>query len=86
MHKESRSAVNVSAQQAQAFVGRIPRLHDNIVQFIAEEVFHHLLVTRINFQKIGQNSRGSVSTLQGARLKQAPHRFRGISVLGDDGL
>ena len=42
--------------KSQPFIGRIPRLHDDVIQFIAQEIFHHSLVTRLDFQKIRQHS------------------------------
>ena len=85
MHQEGCAPIDVGAQQAQAFVGGVPRLDHDVIQFVAQEVFDHALVARIDFEEIGEHAGGSVSALQRARLKQAPHRLGGITVLGDDG-
>ena len=85
MHKECRAPVDVGAQQAQAFVGCVPRLDHDEVQFVAQEVFHDALIAGFDFEKIGEHAGGSVSSLHCARLKKAPHRLGRITVLGDDG-
>ena len=84
MHQECRAPVDVGAQQAQAFVGGVPRLDHDEVQFVAQEVFDDALIARFDFEEIGEHSGGSVSSLQRARLKKPPHRFGGVTVLGDD--
>ena len=60
MDQECRASIDVGAQQAQAFVGGVPRLDDDVVQFVAQEVFDHALVARLDFEKIGEHSGGSV--------------------------
>ena len=85
MNQECRAAVDVGAQQAQAFVGGIPALDDNVVQFVAQKIFDYAFVARIDFQKIGKHAGGSMSALQGARLEQPPHRLGRVPMLGDDG-
>ena len=85
MDQERGPAIDIGAQQTHAFVGRVPRLHDDVVQFVAQEVFDNALVMRFDFEKIGQHADRGVTALQRARLKQAAYRFGGISVLGDDG-
>ncbi len=84
MHEEGGAPIDIGAQQAQAFVGRVPRLDHDEVQFVAQEIFDHALVARFDFKEIGEHSGGSVSSLHGARLKEPPHRLGGITVLGDD--
>ncbi len=84
MHQKRRPPVDVGAQQAQAFIGRVPRLDHDEVQFVAQEVFDHPLIARLDFEEIGEHTGGSVSSLHCARLKQPPHRLGGIPVFGDD--
>ena len=84
MHQEGRAAIDVAAQQAQAFIGRVPRLHHDVVEFVAQEVFDHALVLRFDFEEIRQHAHGSEPTLQRSRLEQAANRFRGVTMLGDD--
>ena len=86
MNEERCAPVHVGAQQAQAFVGRIPGLHHDVIQLVAQEVFHHSFVARLDFEEIRQHSGRSVPALHCARLKQPAHRFGRISMLGDDGL
>src|SRR5690242_3178962 len=83
VHQEGGAPVHIAAQQAQAFVGGVPGLHHNVVEFVAQEIFHHVLVTVFDFQEVGQHARGSQPALHAAGLKQAPHRFGGITVLCD---
>ena len=84
MHEECRAPVDVGAQQAQAFVGSVPRLDHDEVQFVAQKVFDNALIAGLDFEEIGEHTGGSVSSLQRARLKKPPHRLGGITVLGDD--
>ena len=84
MDQECRAPVDVGAQQAQAFVGGVPRLDHDEVQFVAQKVFDHALIARLDFEEIGEHAGGSVSSLHRARLKKPPHRLGGITVLGDD--
>ena len=84
MHQERRPPIHVAPQQAQAFVGSVPRLHHDVVQFIAQEVFDHALVLRLDLEEVGQHARRSESTLQRSRLEQPPHRLGRVSMLGDD--
>ena len=61
MHQECRAAVDVGAQQAQAFVGGVPRLDHDVVQFVAQKVFDDALVAGLNFEEIGEHAGGSVA-------------------------
>ena len=83
MNQEGGAAVHVAAQQAQAFVGRIPRLHDNIIQFIAEKVFYNPLEARLDLQKIGEHPDRSEAALHDSRLEKTADGLGGISVLGN---
>ena len=56
MYEERRATINVGAQHAQAFVGCVPRLHDDIVEFVAQEIFDYPLVPRFDFQEIGEHA------------------------------
>ena len=71
MHEERRASVNVGAQHAQALVGCVPRLHDDIVEFVAQEIFDHALVPRLDFQEISEHAHRSQAALHDAGLKQA---------------
>ena len=54
--QERRAAIDIGAQQAQAFVGGIPGLHHDVVQLVAQEVVDHVLVAVFDFEEIGQHS------------------------------
>ena len=86
MHQESRASIDVGTQHAQAFVRRIPRLHHDVVEFVAQEVFDYPLVARLHFQKIRQNSHRSKAALHHSGLEQPPNRLCGISMFCNDGL
>ena len=58
MDQERRAAIHIAAQQAQAFVGRVPRLHHDVVQLLAQEVVHHMLVAVFDFEEVGQHADG----------------------------
>ena len=49
MNQERSAAIHVGAQHAQAFVSGIPRLDDDVIQFVAQEIFDHALVFRLDF-------------------------------------
>ena len=85
MDEECSAAVDIGAQQPKTFVGRVPRLDHNVVQFVAQEIFHHPLEARLHFQKIAQHADGSQSALHHAGLKEAAHRLGGVAVLIDNG-
>src|ERR1700692_750825 len=84
MDEESCSAVDVGTQQAQAFVGGVPRFDHDVIEFVAEEVFDDALVARLNLEEIGKHSGGSIAALQASRLKQAAHCLGRVPVLGDN--
>ena len=86
MDQERRAAVNIAAQQAQAFVGGVPRLHHDVVQLLAQEVVHHVLVAVLHFQEVGQHADRRQAIFHRARSEQPAHRLGGIAVLGDDRL
>ena len=85
MNEERGASVDVGAQHAQAFVGRVPGFDDDVVQFVAQEVFDHALVARFDFEEVGQHADRREAALHHSGLKQAAHGFGGVSVLGDDG-
>ncbi len=85
MHQKRRTPVHIRAQQAEAFIRGVPRLHDDVVQLVAEKVLDHAFVARINFQKIRQHANRRRSALKHSGLKQSPHRLCGIAVFGNDG-
>jgi hypothetical protein len=59
MNQEGGAAVDVGAQQAQAFVGSVPGLDHDVVQFVAQEVFDHALVARLDFEEVGEHADGA---------------------------
>ena len=54
------------AVEETALVSGVPRFHDDIVQFIAQEILDHTLVVRLDFQEVGQYSGGSKAALHDA--------------------
>src|SRR5262249_54489288 len=42
VHEERRAAVNIAAEQTQTFVSRVPRLYDNVIQLVAQEVVYNV--------------------------------------------
>src|SRR5258708_6487556 len=84
MHEEGGAPFNIGAQHAQAFINRVPGFDDNVVQFVAQEVFNDALIARLDFEEISQHTDRSASALKCAGLKQAAHGLGGITVLGDD--
>ncbi len=85
MDQEGSAAVDSGTQHAQAFVGGIPGFHDDIVQFIAQEVFDHSFIARLHFEEVREHAHGRKASVHYARLKQAANGFGGVSMLGDDG-
>ena len=86
MDQEGGAAIDVGAQHAEAFVGGVPGLHHDVIQFVTQKVFHHALVSRLDFQEVGEHAYRREPALHDARLKQAAHGFGRVSMLGDDGL
>ena len=86
MDQEGRAAIDVGAQQAQAFIGGIPRLHHDVVQFVAQEVVDHVLVTVFDFEEVGQHAGRRAAALQRSRGEELAHRLGGVTMLGDDAL
>ena len=66
MNEEGRAAIDIAAQQAQPFVGGIPRLHDDVVQFVTQEVVDHVFVAAFHFEEVSQHAHRRTSTLQRA--------------------
>ena len=85
MHEEGRASIHVGAQHAQAFVGRVPRLHHDVIQFVAQEVFDHALVPRFHFEEIRKHAHRRKPALHHPGLKQPTNRLGRISMFGDDG-
>ena len=56
MDQERRAAIHVAAQQAQTFVGGVPRLHHDVVQLVAQEIVDHVLVAVFHFEKVGEHA------------------------------
>ncbi len=63
MNQECRPAIDIGPQQPQTFVRRIPRLHHDVVQLIAQKVVDHVLVTIFNLEKVCQHACGRASHL-----------------------
>ena len=70
MNKKCGAAVDVAAQQPEAFVGSIPRLDHDVVQFVAQEVFHHALKARLDFKKIREHTDRREAALHHSRLEK----------------
>ncbi len=83
MNQEGGAAVDVAAQQAQAFVGSVPGLDHDVVQLVAQEVFHHALETRLDFKKIREHADRREAALHHPRLEKAANRLGGVSVFCD---
>ena len=73
MHQECRAAIHVGAEKTQAFIRSVPRLDHDVVQFVAQEIFDHAFVARLDFKEIGEHSRRSHPALHDSRLKEPPH-------------
>src|SRR5262249_28196663 len=84
MNQECRAPVDISPQHPEAFISGVPGFNDDVVEFIPQEVFHHPLITWLNFQKIRQHSDRCESALHHSRLKELAYRFGGVTMLGDD--
>ena len=56
MDKKRGASIDVSAEHAQALIGGVPRLDDDVVQFVTQEIFHDPLIARLDFQKIRQHA------------------------------
>ncbi len=84
MNEECGAPIDIGAQQAKTFIGRVPRLDHDVIQLVAQKIFHHALEARFHFQKISQHADRSQPALHHARLKQAPHRLGGVSVFIDN--
>ncbi len=85
MDQERRAAIHVAAQQAQTFVGRVPRLHHDVVQLVAQEIVNHVLIAIFHFEKVGEHAHRRKTFLHRARGEELAHRFGGVAMLGDDG-
>jgi len=85
MHQERSATIYIGAQQAHAFVGRVPGLHHDVVQFVAKEVFNDALVMRIDLEEVRENADGRMAALKSTRLEDATDGLGGIPMLGDDG-
>src|SRR5271167_3201177 len=84
MNQKSSAAIDVAAQQAEAFVGSVPGFDHDVIQFVAQEVFHHALEARLNLEKIGEHSDRREAALHHSRLEQATHGFGRVTVLSDN--
>ena len=85
MDQERGAAVDAGAQHAEAFVGCVPGLDDDVVEFVAQEVFDDAFVARLDFEEVGEHAYRSEAALHHAGLEEAADGFGGVSVLGDDG-
>src|ERR1700683_1865820 len=85
MNQKGRAAIHIAAQQSQAFIGSVPRIDHDVVQFVAQEVFDHALETRLDLKKIRENADWRESALHYSRLKKAANRFCRVAMLRDDG-
>ena len=85
MDEERGAAIDSGAQHAQAFVGCVPGFDDDVVEFVAQEIFDHALVAWFDFEEVGEHAYRREAGLHHAGLEQAADGFGGVSVLGDDG-
>ena len=77
MHQKRRPPIHIRLQQPHAFVRRVPALHHDIIQLVAQKLIDHALVCAIHFQKIRQRSHRR----QPAPLRMSPEdSFRTVSV------
>src|SRR5207302_9635870 len=83
MNEESSAAINIGPQHAQTLVGSVPGFDDNVVQFIAQEVFHDPLVARLDFKEIREHAYWSQAALHYSGLEKPADGFGRISVLRD---
>src|SRR4051794_3439799 len=72
-------------KQVHALIGGVPRLDDDVVEFVAKEIVDNMLVLVLNFEEVGENAGGRGATLHRARLKQAADGVGGVAMLGDHG-
>ncbi len=84
MNQEGGASIDIAAQQAQAFIGGVPRFHDDVVQLIAQKIVDHVLVATLDFEEIGEHAHRCTAALQRSRSEQLAHGFGGIAMLGDD--
>src|SRR5271170_7593384 len=84
MDKERGPAVNIGLEQTHAFIRRIPALHDDIVELIAQEFVDHALILTVNFEEIGECADGRKAAAQRVRTKKLAHRVRRVAMLADE--
>ena len=81
MHQERCPPIDVGAQQAHAFVGRVPRLHHDVIQLIPEKLVDDTLVALLHFQEIGKHSYRRHAALKRVGLEKLAHGFGRVAVL-----
>ena len=59
-------AVDVGAQKLQALIGGVPRLHDNEIQFVAEEIVNDVLVLSFDFEEVSEHADRSAGAVERA--------------------
>src|SRR5580658_473430 len=83
VNQKSGATIDIAAQQPEAFVGGVPGLDHNVVQFVTQEVFDNTLKARLHFKKVGKHTDRGEAALHYSRLKKAADRLSGISVLSN---
>ena len=56
MHQERRPPIYVTAQKSETFVCCVPRLHDDVIELIPQEILDHSFVPRLHLQKIREHT------------------------------
>ena len=81
MNQEGSTAVHARLQKPNAFFSRSPALNHHVVQLVAQELVHHILVLAAYFNKISQRTHRRHPVRQRTRLQKPPHRVSGVAVV-----
>ena len=71
MNEEGGAAIDAGLEQAHALLGGDPALHDHVVEFFAQELVHHALVSAGDLNKVGQRAYRGHAFSESAGLEQA---------------
>src|SRR6185437_13877534 len=61
VYEEGRASIDVTLEQAHAFIGGAPGLHHDKVQLVAQEIVDYAFILIVHFEEIGEDADGSVS-------------------------
>ena len=86
MHQEGRPPIHSGLEQLHALLGRHPALHHHIIQFLAQELVHHILMLAADLEEIRQRSHWRHSLGQRSRFQQPPHRVRRVAMVANQRL